>query len=144
MRLLPASLCLSLAAVGATPASAQAQAAPPGEGPTIIFFAWDRPAIDGDAAASLDTVAAALSGQPGARIELGGHADRSGPAAANIRSGRVRAEAVADYLAARGVPRSAMTLVSHGEERPLIPTADGVREPHNRRVEIIVRRAPGS
>ena len=52
-------------------------------------------------------------------------------------SGRERAEAVAAYLAARGVPRAAMTIVSHGEARPLIATEDGVREPQNRRVEIM-------
>jgi outer membrane protein OmpA-like peptidoglycan-associated protein len=32
-----------------------------------------------------------------------------------------------------------MVIQGFGEERPLVPTADGVREPQNRRVEIILR-----
>ena len=145
MRLLPASLVLALFAVASAPAHAQRQdaAPPPGDDRVFIFFAWDRPVIDGDAAASLDKVAAAYASTPGARLELAGHADRSGPAAPNVRSGRMRAEAVRAYLAARGIPGAAMSVVSHGETRPLVPTADGVREPHNRRVEIVVRPAPG-
>ena len=145
MRLLPALLPLTLIVLASGLVHAQPQDAPP---PTdervIIFFAWDRPIIDGDAAARLDTLAASFGRSPGVRLELAGHADRSGPSAPNMRSGRKRAEAVHAYLAARGVPGAAMTIVSHGESRPLVATADGVREPHNRRVEISLTRAPGT
>jgi len=50
-----------------------------------------------------------------------------------------RAEAVAAELTRRGVPRTEMIIQAFGESRPLVPTADGVREPQNRRVEIIVK-----
>ena len=145
MRLMPALLALSLIALASGLLHAQAQdaAARRGEDRVIIFFGWDRPVIDGDAAAQLDDVAASFLSQSNVRLDLSGHADRSGPAAPNMRSGRKRAEAVAAYLTARGVPSGAMTLSSQGETRPLIPTADGVREPQNRRVEIVTRRAPG-
>ena len=146
MRLLPASLALTLTIVASGLVHAQPQDAASlrSDDHMIIFFAWDRPIIDGDAAARLDDVAASFLSQSKVRLELAGHADRSGPAALNVRSGRRRAEAVAAYLAARGVPGAAMTVVSHGEARPLIPTADGVREPQNRRVEISVKRGPGA
>ena len=111
---------------------------------TLIFFAWDRPIIDRDAAAQLEKLAIALRATPAAALELAGHTDRSGPAASNLRSGRARAEAVRAFLASRGVPVAAMTVVSHGEARPLIATADGVREPQNRRVEISVGRPSGN
>lgn len=107
---------------------------------TVIFFAWDRLTIDGDAASRLDAIAAAFQRAPEARLELSGHADRSGPAEPNARSSRLRAEAVKAYLAARGVPEAVMVIVPHGERRPLVPTADGVLEPHNRRVEIVTLR----
>ena len=48
-------------------------------------------------------------------------------------------KAVAADLVARGVSRSAITVQAYGESRPLVATADGVREPQNRRVEIILR-----
>jgi len=44
---------------------------------------------------------------------------------------------VADALARLGVPRSDMTVSGHGVDNPRVPTALGVREPQNRRVEIM-------
>jgi hypothetical protein len=49
---------------------------------------------------------------------------------------------VRSYLAGRGVPDGVMTTEAFGESRPLVETADGVREPQNRRVEISY--GPGS
>lgn len=145
MRLLPASFSLTLIAVASGLAHAQPQDAAllRGDDRVLIFFAWDRPIVDGDAAARLDDVAASFLSQSNVRLELAGHADRSGSAALNVRSGRRRAEAVAAYLADRGVPGAAMRVTSYGEARPLIPTADGVREPQNRRVEILAKRGSG-
>ncbi len=143
MRPSPALLIWTLLMATGWAAPAQAKADPsPGAERIIIFFAWDRPVIDGDAATRLDTLVASL--KPGVALELTGHADRSGPSASNLRSGRARAEAVRAFLAARGVPEAAMTVASHGESRPLIATADGVREPQNRRVEILIERPAGN
>ena len=138
MRFIAALLASVLPLAMTAPAQAQD---PASADRVLIFFAWDRPVIDGDAAARLETLVAMVRNAPDVVLEVGGHADRSGPSASNLRAGRARADAVRDFLAARGVPQTAMTIVSFGEERPLIATADGVREPQNRRVEIIVRRA---
>ena len=40
---------------------------------------------------------------------------------------------------ADGVPATAISVVGKGESQPLVPTADGVREPQNRRVEIVIQ-----
>lgn len=140
MRLPLPLLAAVLGLTAAFPAAGQSRDA---DAPVIIFFAWDRPVIDGDAATRLDALAAAARQTPGVKLVIAGHADRSGPAAANIRSARARAHAVQAYLRARGIPDTAMQSVSHGESRPLIPTADGVREPQNRRVEITAARDGG-
>jgi outer membrane protein OmpA-like peptidoglycan-associated protein len=144
MRLSLASLFLGLVAgtCGSKYAWAQDERAGSGE-PVIVFFAWDQPIIDRDAAAQLDALAATLKRSPGVRLALIGHADRSGPEAPNLRSGKKRAEAVHAYLASRGVPGAAMSVMSYGESRPLIATADGVREPQNRRVEVVVTPVAG-
>ena len=102
----------------------------------IVFFDWAKPEINRDAAEILDKVAAQYAGQPGEGLVLAGHSDRSGPAGANLRSSRKRAEAVRDYLAAHGVPANAISVQAYGEEQPIVPTEDGVREVQNRRVEI--------
>ncbi|HXG99764.1 MAG TPA: OmpA family protein [Sphingomicrobium sp.] len=101
-----------------------------------IFFDWGKPEIARDGGAILDAAATAFLKNPAAPMRLSGHTDRSGTADGNRRSALKRAEAVRDYLETRGVPRGAMTLVSLGEDRPLIATEDGVREVQNRRVEI--------
>jgi outer membrane protein OmpA-like peptidoglycan-associated protein len=73
---------------------------------------------------------------------LAGHADRSGPADYNVGLSQRRANNVRSYLAGHGIPDGVMTTQAFGESRPLVETADGVREPQNRRVEVTF--GPGS
>jgi OmpA-OmpF porin, OOP family len=73
------------------------------------------------------------------RIEVSGHADRTGSASYNQRLSVRRGEAVAAELVRRGVARNIITIQGFGFDRPLVPTAMGVREPQNRRVEIVLR-----
>ena len=70
---------------------------------------------------------------------MAGHADRSGSAQYNQRLSQRRADVVAAELVRNGVNRSDIGVSAYGESRPLVPTADGVREPQNRRVEIVLR-----
>lgn len=116
--------------VGAQPS------APAGAGPFMLFFDWEKGDIRRDDEAVLDKVAEAWRGRPGARLRLTGHTDRSGSTSFNRRAGMERTNIVRTALEKRGIPRNAMSLASFGEERPLVPTEDGVREVQNRRVEI--------
>jgi outer membrane protein OmpA-like peptidoglycan-associated protein len=50
-----------------------------------------------------------------------------------------RANAVKNALVRAGVRESDISVVGLGESQPLVPTADGVREAQNRRVEIVIR-----
>ena len=50
-----------------------------------------------------------------------------------------RANTVKDALVRDGVPATAISVIGKGETQPLVPTADGVREPQNRRVEIVLQ-----
>lgn len=94
-----------------------------------------------DAQATLADVVAAYNAQPEGRVEVTGHADRSGPARVNLVASRRRGEAVKAWLVERNIPASAIAVAAHGESRPIVPTEDGVREAQNRRVEI--RILPG-
>jgi outer membrane protein OmpA-like peptidoglycan-associated protein len=105
----------------------------------LVFFDWDRAELTDRARQIIGEAAASARTANVTRIEVQGHADRSGDAAYNMRLSQRRADAVATELVHRGVARTAITTQAFGETRPLIPTADGVREPQNRRVEIILR-----
>ena len=114
-------------------AGAQEQSAAPGV--RYVFFDWGKSELSRDAQAELDKVAADYAASPRA-LTLDGHSDRSGPEGTNLKGSRARALLVRDYLAGKGVPAAAMTVRAYGETAPIIPTADGVREVQNRRVEI--------
>jgi OmpA-OmpF porin, OOP family len=111
-------------------------------GPFIVFFDWDRDEITPQAAAILDNAAAAYQQTGAAQVMLAGNADRSGSSEYNVGLSQRRADNVRSYLAGRGVPEGAMTTEAYGESRPLVETADGVREPQNRNVQITF--GPGS
>ena len=69
-------------------------------------------------------------------IRLAGHTDRSGPVRYNLRLAGRRDAAVMTYLMARGIAHSLISQQALGESQPRVQTADEVREPQNRRVEI--------
>ena len=91
MRLLPALLASSCRWRGPARAQPQDAAPPRADERVIIFFAWDRPVIDGDAAARLERSRPRSQRAPAAALELAGHADRSGPAGTESALGPARA-----------------------------------------------------
>ncbi|HYW14698.1 MAG TPA: OmpA family protein [Allosphingosinicella sp.] len=111
-------------------------------GPFMVFFDWDRDEITPQASAILDNAASAYQTCGQAQVMIAGHADKSGSDQYNVGLSQRRAANVRSYLAGRGIPDGVMTTEAFGESRPLVETADGVREPQNRRVEISF--GPGS
>jgi OmpA-OmpF porin, OOP family len=125
------------------PPPAPVEAAPPPPppppavpGPFIIFFDFDKSNITPEAATILDNAAQAFQTTGQAQIVLAGHADRSGSDAYNQALSERRSAAAKAYLMNRGIADSAIATTAFGESRPLVQTADGVREAQNRRVEI--------
>lgn len=103
----------------------------------LVFFAWDRADVTPVAATILDQVAQDYKGGEIPRVVLAGHTDTSGTADYNMRLSERRARAIAAELVARGVPETALEVTWFGETELRVPTGDGVREPQNRRVEIL-------
>jgi outer membrane protein OmpA-like peptidoglycan-associated protein len=120
-------------------------AAPPPPAPAVappsfmVFFDWDRSNLSQQALNTIKQAAAAFKSKGNARITATGHTDTSGPEAYNMALSLRRANAVKDALVREGVPAQAITVIGRGESNPLVPTGDGVREPQNRRVEIVVQ-----
>ncbi|MBL6455343.1 OmpA family protein [Belnapia sp. T6] len=105
----------------------------------LVFFDWDRADLTDRARQIIGEAASAVRRVQSTRIEVAGHADRSGTPQYNQRLSERRAQAVAAELVRQGVSRNEIAVTAFGESRPLVPTADGVREPQNRRVEIVLR-----
>ena len=103
----------------------------------LVFFDWNKADLT-DRAKQILGDAASGRGQGVTRIEVNGYTDRSGSDHYNQGLSERRANAVAAELVRRGVPRNEIVTRGFGEANPLVPTADGVREPQNRRVEIIL------
>ena len=68
-----------------------------------------------------------------------GHTDTVGSAKSNDSLSKRRAAAVKAALIARGVPAKKIVIAGKGEAAPSTPTADGVKEPTNRRAEIVIQ-----
>ena len=112
------------------------------QGPYIIFFDWDKSDITPEAATILNNAATAYANCGTAAIMLAGHADRSGSVQYNIGLSERRNTSARNYLTGRGIPAARISSQAFGESMPRVPTADGVRELQNRRVEITY--GPGS
>jgi OmpA-OmpF porin, OOP family len=111
-------------------------------GPYIVFFDWDKSNLTPTATATLDNAAAQYASTGCARVMLSGHADKSGSDKYNVGLSQRRNAAVRSYLESRGISGGSVTTEAFGESAPLVQTADGVREPQNRRVEVM--NGPGS
>jgi len=105
----------------------------------MVFFDWDRSNLSQQALNTIKQASDAYKTKGSARITATGHTDTSGPENYNMALSLRRANAVKDVLVRNGVPATAISVVGMGEKGLLVPTADGVREPQNRRVEIVLQ-----
>jgi OOP family OmpA-OmpF porin len=104
----------------------------------MVFFDWDRSNLSQQALNTIKQAAGAYKTKGNARITATGHTDTSGPEAYNMALSLRRANTVKDALVREGVPATAIAVIGRGEQGLLVQTADGVREPQNRRVEIVI------
>ena len=105
----------------------------------LVFFDWDRAELTDRARQIVAQAAQATTHLQVTRIEVSGHTDTSGTATYNQGLSLRRAQNVAAELVRQGVPSASITTRGLGFSRPLVLTGSGVREPQNRRVEIVLR-----
>ena len=104
----------------------------------MVFFDWDRSNLSQQAVQTIGQASAAFKARGSARITATGHTDTSGPESYNMALSLRRANSVKNELVRQGVPADAIAVIGKGESNPLVATGDGVREPQNRRVEIVM------
>jgi outer membrane protein OmpA-like peptidoglycan-associated protein len=105
----------------------------------LLYFHGDTTELRPESRELLREALVEAERRPAGEIAVVGHTDREAPVEYNARLALRRAQAVRDQLVALGARPEAIEVRSLGEKDPLVPTADGVREPRNRRVEISVR-----
>ncbi len=121
------------------PPPMQQPAAMPVPGPLLLFFDFDQSAVTAEGRLVVAEAARLARRTGSATLGVGGHADRAGSQGYNQALGERRGRAVQQLLEAMGVERSRISIRSEGEDAPRVDTADGQREPQNRRVEIIIQ-----
>ena len=135
-------LAYAFGAAPPPPAAAPMPVATPPMAPSrtyLVFFDWDRADLTGRARQIIAEAAQNSTRVQTTRIEVNGYTDLSGTAAYNQGLSVRRAKSVEAELVHDGVPTAEIAIHGYGESRPLVQTAQGVREPQNRRVEIILR-----
>jgi len=122
------------ALAAATPASATCA-------PVTIYFAWNSAKVSDESRAALERLAVGLAwkGPDLAHLLLTSHTDATGSPAANRAIALKRAEAVKAVLTSYQVPAELITIRPVGAVQPRVETPWGVREPRNRRVELLIQ-----
>jgi outer membrane protein OmpA-like peptidoglycan-associated protein len=105
----------------------------------LLYFESGSEDLTPESERSVPDILEEILRRPILDISITGHTDRMGDEEFNVDLGMRRAVVVRDLLAAAGVDPTFVELASHGEADLLVPTADEVPEPRNRRVEVMLR-----
>jgi OOP family OmpA-OmpF porin len=107
---------------------------------TGIGFELNSAVIDVGSSALLDRAYEILSKNTKLRVEISGHTSADGNPERNLVLSLDRAEAVKDYLVARGIAEERIITVGHGSDKPVAPNSDVRKREQNRRIEFRILR----
>jgi len=128
----------STAATATTVDKASSNASPQNVTFDDVHFALNRSTLQPEARALLDQAVETLRADPTLHVEIDGYTCNLGTPAYNLVLGRRRADAVREYLVAKGVAGERLTTVSYGEEKPAHDNANPVTRSLNRRAVLVV------
>jgi iron complex outermembrane receptor protein len=114
-----------------------AQAVAPAPKSYLVFFDFNKSDLTPQAVSIVNQAAANAGPAKVTQLTVTGHTDTVGSDAYNLRLSRRRAESVAAQLEKDGIASSEIAIVAKGKRDLLVPTSDGVKEPQNRRVQIV-------
>ena len=103
----------------------------------LVFFDFDKSLVTTEGQSIIDAIVTELNNRVDVQyLEVIGHTDTSGSKVYNQKLALRRAKGVMEALVSRGVNPQMIRMESRGEEDLIVDTADGIREPANRRVSI--------
>jgi outer membrane protein OmpA-like peptidoglycan-associated protein len=105
-----------------------------------LYFDFDKSTLKPEGKAELDKLASQLLGSKEYEIEVGGHADSTGPEKYNMELSEKRAQAVVKYLLSKGVNNAYVSSEAYGEDKPAVKNDTRAHRQLNRRVEFEVAK----
>ena len=103
-----------------------------------IQFDTGKATLKPESSSMLDQVVALLKQDQSLKLEVQGHTDNVGAAAANLKLSQDRAAAVKDYLVtAGGIAAARLTTAGLGDTKPVAPNTTDDGRAQNRRVELV-------
>jgi outer membrane protein OmpA-like peptidoglycan-associated protein len=105
----------------------------------LLYFQEGTDEYTAESKGAFEKVFAEIARRKAAEVTVIGHTDTVGKTEFNDALSLRRAERVRNDFVERGIPTHAVNVAGRGEREPIVPTADEVSEPRNRRVEINVR-----
>jgi len=114
-------------------------AQPPPPARFTLYFVENKDEFTDESKKIVDSVFAEIAKRPVPDVVVIGHTDTVGNDASNDALSRQRAEVVRNAFVARGLAADKVVVIGRGKRELAVPTGDGVSEPRNRRVEILVR-----
>lgn len=138
-----AESCRPAAVVTPPPPQALAPAAPaPAARQPISFYAllfdFDKSNLKPEAKVELDRAAKIMQDNPDVVLELQGNTDNVGTAAYNQALGKRRADAVFNYMKAKGINPDRLKEVSFGKSNPIATNTTDAGRAQNRRVDLVI------
>ncbi|WP_206484351.1 peptidoglycan-associated lipoprotein Pal [Thalassotalea sp. G2M2-11] len=103
----------------------------------IVYFDFDKSTVSGEFSAILNAHAKFLNENANVSVLIEGHADERGTPEYNIALGERRAKAVVTYLENMGVAPSQLSVVSYGEEKPMVKDRTESAFAKNRRAVLV-------
>jgi OmpA-OmpF porin, OOP family len=104
----------------------------------LIFYDYDKPVITPEGNPIVQLAAQAVLSGVAQKIKVFGYTDTSISPAYSVEFSTITADKVRDALIRRGIPEEVIEVQGRGDKFPRVPTGPGVREPQNRRVEVII------
>ncbi|MGB3211138.1 MAG: OmpA family protein [Desulforhopalus sp.] len=105
----------------------------------ILYFKSESAELTAESKKTLPEIFQSIDDKQSQNISVIGHTDTAGDHQYNLQLSLKRATAIRRILVKEGVDSTFIKSTSHGEENPLVKTADNIHEPRNRRVEVVVR-----
>lgn len=103
-----------------------------------IFFDVNRFELKEESSTELDNIVQLLKENPSLKIQINGHTDNVGKPADNLKLSNNRANAVIQYLIAKGIEAKRLSAKGWGETQPLADNASEAGRAQNRRTEMKV------
>ena len=106
----------------------------------LVYFETGSDRLTSESGLAIEGMLADIAKRPSPEVVVIGHTDTVGRMGVrNDELSKQRAEVVRTMLVKRGIPAASVSVEGRGSRELLVPTADNVDEPRNRRVEITVR-----